>query len=398
MKRIALLFIAACSLALSSCHVVRFFSRNMPDVRDQYRFASAPIQKANAVWELSYARNPSFDYQQEVSIPRTKMPLEKLLKRTGTTAFIVIQGDSVITERYFDDFDAQHTMPSFSVSKSFVSALVGIALDEGKIGSVNDTIGAYMPWLKHQSARQITIKALLDMQSGVKFSELYVNPFADVVKFYYGNNLKKYVANLRASTKPNQPFRYKSVNTQLLAMVVEGAYNRPLPELVQEKLWQPMGMETSATWNLDSEKNQTPKAFCCLNAIARDYARFGLMYMNGGMANGKQIVPQSWVKATFTYDKPKNEFRYNNHFWTSKRIRTVEDTANVKGFFVLNPRKRSTPGNYHIIQQGGAVVAQGILGQTIYMRPEKDLIIVRLGKRNGWFLWANVCYQISKNM
>lgn len=386
------------ALLLSSCHVGRFFAWNMPDVKDQERFPAAPVAKGAAVWELPTSSKSEFDFEQIVTIPRGKAQLDKLMKRTGTAAFIVIQNDSVIVEQYYAGFEDSSPLPSFSVSKSFVSAMLGIALDEGKIGSLSDPIGKYVPEFKHEDVRSIPLEAVLDMQSGIRFSEVYPNPFSDVVKHYYGKNLERHVLKLRAAEEPGKHFRYKSVNTQILAMVLENAYQKPLPALLEEKLWSPMGMEFDATWNLDSEETETVKAFCCLNARARDYARFGVMYLNGGRANGQQVVPESWVNATFNYDYPKNRFRYNKHLWTSKKFRTVSDTTDVDGLFVLNPRKRQKPGEYHLIQQGGAVVAQGILGQTVYMRPEDDLVIVRLGKRNGWFLWANVCYQIALSM
>jgi len=385
-------------MLLSSCHVARFFAWNMPDVKDQDRFPSSPVKKGSSVWELPHTNNPSFDFEQEVPIPRGKVPLRRLLKNTGTAAFIVIQHDSIVVEEYYREFDDSSSLPSFSVSKSFVSAMLAIALEEGKIESVDDPVGKYVPEFKHESLRSIPIRAVLDMQSGIRFSEIYINPFADVVRHYYGKNLEKHVLKLRGNGKPGQKFAYKSVNTQVLAMILEHVYDKPLPDLLQEKIWQPLGMEFDATWSLDDDDTQTAKAFCCLNARARDYARFGLMFMNGGQANGQQIVPQSWVNSTFQYSEAKNRFRYNNHFWTSKLFRTVTDTANIRGLWVLNPHKRQKPGKFHIIQQGGAVVAQGILGQTIYMRPEDDLVIVRLGKRNGWFLWANALYYVAKSM
>ena len=195
---------------------------------------------------------------------------------------------------YYRGNDETLQVPSFSMAKSFTSALMGIAVSEGYIEDVHDPVTKYLPELKDPALKDVTLEHLLNMRSGIKSREFYYSPFSDVAKYYYGRNIPKYVKKTKVEREPDERFHYNSLNTQLLGMTVKRATGKPLATYLEEKIWKPLGMEFPASWSIDSRTSATEKAFCCINARARDYAKFGRLYLNKGRWNGKQIIPM-WV-------------------------------------------------------------------------------------------------------
>jgi len=315
----------------------------------------------------------------------TAVPFEEVLEKSGTTAFIVLKDDQILYEKYFDDYTKATDHPSFSVSKSFISALIGIAIEEGHIKSLDDPIRNYLPELD-SSFDPVTLSHVINMQSGIKFSEGYFNPFGEVAKFYYGTNLKKYVSKLKVNKTPGETWKYKSGNTQLLSLALESATKRSLQDYFQEKLWHPLGMEYDASWSIDSKKNQTTKAFCCLNARARDYAKFARLYLNNGNWNGTQIVPKDWVTKTTSFTNKKSRFIYSHHWW--RNVSKDDFIASEKDTTKLKLQEAKAP--YTDYQ------ARGILGQFMYINPEKDIVIIRLGDKFGGVKWSTLFREVAE--
>ena len=287
-------------------------------------------------------------------------------------AFIIIRNDTVLYQKYGQGYTESSIVPSFSMAKSFVSLLLGIAIDEGTIKDVHEPITKYLPELTKPGFEKITIEDLLDMHSGIKFNEGYLNPFGDVAKYYYGTNLKKYVAHLGIEKAPDSAFKYLSVNSQLLAMIVERAVHKPLPDYMEEKVWRYIGAEYDASWSIDSRKDSEVKAFCCFNAKARDFAKIGRLYLHGGNWNGRQIVSENWVKRSLSVEGKKNKF-YSYQWWHTLDINKDNKAVPANDFF-----------------------ADGLLGQFIYVYPEKNIIIVRLGKKEGMHGWPTVMKAIAR--
>ena len=283
---------------------------------------------------------------------------DQFLENEQTLSFLIIRNDSVLYENYFHHYDSASILPSFSMAKSFVSALTGIAISEKYIKSVHQPITDFMPELKNNPGfEKITLEHLLNMRSGIKFNEGYDNPFADMPKYYYGLNLKKYILKLKVKSAPDLKFEYLSVNTLLLSIAIERATGKTLSTYLDEKIWKPVGMEFPASWSVDSRKHQTIKAFCCINARARDFARFGRLYLNNGNWDGKQIVPEAWVKQS---------------------TRIVNDSRESQGY----------PYTYQWrITEKGSFFAKGLLGQFIFVDPKKKIIIVRMGTGNADVNW-----------
>ena len=243
----------------------------------------------------------------------------------------------------------------------------------------------YLPKLLKNDKRfgNVTIQHVLDMRSGVKSSENYTNPFSDVLKMGFANNVSKPALGAGIETEPGE-YEYKSVNTQLLALIVEKATGRKLQDYAMEKLWKPLGMEFDATWNADKEK--TVRAFCCINAAARDYAKFGRLFLKKGSWQGKQIVPEEWVHASVDPDTMLKYDGYKNQWWAKGTNIGFKDSLELLDFLKthhgtseLSVLGRKESNMYSARYYDGSFYAQGMLGQYVYVHPQRNLIIVRLG-------------------
>lgn len=347
---------------LNGCHVGRFVYWNFADITDYKKFPAQQVAKSQHPFrfERKLAKSVTIPVSPGKGKPQVNVPLEQFLAKHHSVAFIIIRNDTILYEKYMNGYDSSSIVTSFSVAKSFVSTLMGIAIQEGLVKSVKDPITQYLPELHKAGFEKITIEHVLDMQSGIAFNESYTNPFGDAAKYYYGLNLKKYVSQMKIKEAPGQRFNYISGNTQILGMIIERATGKPLAQYLQEKMWQPMGMEYDASWSLDSRKHQEAKAYCCINAQAVDFAKLGRLYLNKGNWNGNQILPEAWVTRAVGIEAKHPV--YNYQWW--------------KG-----------PGNEYC--------ARGILGQYVYVVPDKNLIIVRMGTWNQSLNWPRFLHELA---
>ena len=246
---------------------------------------------------------------------------ENELKDLYSVGFAVIQNDSLIFEQYWNGWDADSVSNSFSVAKSYISLLTGIAMGEGKINNVFQPVGDFLPEFKEGCYAKINLYHLLTMSTGLDWSESGANPFSDNAKGYYGTNVRELSLSQPCRDEPGKEFDYISGGTQIMAEVIEAAYKRPLDELVREKIWTPLGCEHDAYWGKDRTDGDF-KAFCCLYATARDFGRIGQMYLDSGMWHGKQIVPRDYWQASITpaklLDKGKPNERYGYFWWLAE--------------------------------------------------------------------------------
>ena len=236
-----------------------------------------------------------------------------------TVGFILIQNDSLIHEQYWNGWRADSVSNSFSVAKSYVSVLTGIAMKEGKIKSVFQPVGDFLPEFDTDSChRKIQLYHLLTMSTGLDWGESGADPFSDNAKGYYGTNVRELSLNQPCRDTPGKEFDYISGSTQIMAEVLEKAYGQELDVLMREKLWKPLGCEHPAFWGKDTEKGDF-KAFCCLYATARDFGRIGQLYLDSGRWQGREIVPLDYWKASITpaplLDKGKPNKRYGYYWW-----------------------------------------------------------------------------------
>jgi CubicO group peptidase (beta-lactamase class C family) len=359
------LFILLC-LDLCSCHVARYFTWNFADVKDQHRFASIPVQTGETTFNFTDAgQNIPLIVPPKYDPDREREDLAEFLSDNKTLAFLVIRRDTLLYEKYFDGYDDSSSFTSFSISKAFVSALTGIAIAEGYIKDVHQPVTDFIPELTRPGFEKITLEHLLNMRSGIRFGEGYMNPFGEMARYYYGRDLSRYITKLKIRQEPDVAYDYISANTLLLGLAVERATGRKLNTYLEEKLWKPLGMEHSAAWNVDSRKHGTIKMFCCLNAIARDFARFGRLYLRNGNWEGVQVVPEAWVTAS---------------------TRVMNDSQDSQGY----------PYTYcWRVVNDHVFFAKGILGQYLYIDREKELVMVRLGKKYAGIDWADFCQALS---
>lgn len=270
----------------------------------------------------------------------------------GTIAFMVIKNDSIWYEKYFEDFGKDSQTNSFSIAKSITSALLGKAMDDGFIKSLDQPVSDFYP---QYSETELTIGDLSSMSSGLDWDESYTNPFGMTARAYYDGDLSKTILKLKVVDTPGVKFEYLSGSTQLLAMVIQKSLERAsidLSDYLRESFWQPMGFEQPALWQVDDKKHRLVKAYCCIGSNARDFARFGKLYKDFGKWNGQQLLDSTFVAK-------------------SRKPRFVESPEYGYGFWLSNFKGKEI------------FAMRGILGQYVIVVPEDDLIIVRLGHQRG---------------
>lgn len=354
--------LTAVLLLASSCKVGRFAYYNFADITDHKIFPSRTAKADSVQFHFAVAENPKAP--KKVTIAGKESTFDEYLEDNETVAFLIIKNDTIQYEKYFDGYEQSSVVASFSMAKSVTSILIGCALDDGLIKSIDEPVVNYVPEFNHDGLEKITIKHLLNMKSGIRFNESYVNPFGDAATFYYGRNLRKAIYGRKLEAEPGTKFMYSSGDTQILGLVLERALKgKTITAYLEEKLWKPLGMEYDATWSLDKKKDGLEKTFCCINARAHDFAKIGRLYLNNGNWNGKQVVSRKWVEESVTPGDGGTDF-YKNQWW-----------------LVGN-------GNYQ---------AAGILGQYIFVNPSKNLIIVRLGKSEGNTDWDSIFASLSGN-
>lgn len=275
--------------------------------------------------------------------------VDQYLAGQREAGIVIVQDGKIRFERYGLGFDAQGRWTSFSVAKSFTSTLVGAAIQDGKIHSLEDKVSQYVPGLRGSAYDDVSVRQLLTMSSGVRWNEDYEDPNSDVAQF---NNAKpepgmdaivSYMRKLPRAHPPGTVWHYNTGETNLIGVLVSSAVGKPLAQYLQEKVWQPAGMESTATWL--KSKTGGEIAGCCLQATTRDFARMGLFVLNGGKAlDGRQIVPTDWFAQATTKQKDIGDpgKGYGFQWWT---------------------------------YDDGAVAAQGIFGQGIFIDPKRRLVI-----------------------
>ena len=297
--------------------------------------------------------NLATDYNKYKFSSEDRIYLENL----KTRAFIVIKNDSILHEEYWDGHDENSVSNSFSIAKTVVALLIGIAVEDGDIKSLDDPVADYIPEFKSGGREVITIRHLLTMSSGLDWEESGKNPLSDNAESYYGTDLYNHVTRQKLISTPGKIFKYQSGNSQLLGFIVEKATGKDLTKYAEERLWKKIGVSHDAYWSLDKEGG-AEKAFCCLYATARDFARLGQVMLHEGKYNGKQIIPLWYYHemiaptAMDTEDGIKNS-RYGLHIWT------------------------------YASSMGQVNYCRGIKGQYIITVPHEDMLIIRIGEERA---------------
>lgn len=390
----SLLLLILLSLGLSSCHVGRFFIYNFSDIKDYQKFPEADVPKGEETFEFVAANDQPnrLNLPEEWSVKDKRYDFAEAMEKSKTVAFIVIRNDSILYEEYFNGYDRESIVTSFSVVKSFVSALMGIAIEEGYVGSVDDPITKYLDYLEDPAFANITIEHVLNMQSGIDFNESYYSPFSDAAKYYYGRQLEKYLTKLEIEREPGKYWQYRSVNTLLLAQIIEKATGMPLNEYMTSRLWTKLDPEYPASLSKD-KKDGIAKAFAGLNGRAIDFAKFGRLFLNEGKWQGEQIVPNDWVRKSGQLDAGNDFTRYSYQWWKPRYYQYYSDTVTYQEpFRIVEEADRK-----YVVKPVDYYSAEGHLGQYIAVVPEKNMVLVRFGKKEGKLDWHRLLQWIAAN-
>lgn len=306
--------------------------------------------------EVAAGTEQKWNHLKNYNTGKIPAALEAHFSEMQTVAFVVVKNDSLAHEQYWDGFGPDSKSNSFSMAKTFVSVLIGAAIDEGKIKSIDQPVSDFLPEFKEGDNSKLTIKHLLTMSSGINFDENYVSPFAYPAAAYYGSDLTKLTMGYKVTEEPGKTFIYLSGNSELLGFIIEKATGKKLSEYMSEKLWKPLGAKNAASWSLDHADGME-KAYCCFNSNAPDFARIGELYLDSGKWNGTQIINADYVAKSIAPADLKDV--------DGKQI------DNYGYAWWLIPEYRGHRIFY----------ARGILGQYIICIPDKKMVVVRLGKK-----------------
>jgi CubicO group peptidase (beta-lactamase class C family) len=293
-------------------------------------------------------------------------PLEDFLAETDTIAFLVVHGDRLVGERYYDGAGRDTIVTSFSSAKSFVSTLVGLAIEDGHLDAVDDPITSYLPELGERDGRfaDITIRHLLTMSSGIRYIERSL-PWSDDAITYYAPDLRAAALDVVIERAPGEEFLYNNYNLLLEGLILERATGRSVASYLESRLWQPLGAGAAASWSLDSDWSGFEKMESGLNARPIDFCLLGIAFRDGGRIGGRQVVPEAWVTEATRVDTvgdPVDFYQY--HWW-------------------IDPER-------------GAFAAAGRYGQFVYVHPESDAVICRFGHSDGGAPWFDILGELAE--
>jgi CubicO group peptidase (beta-lactamase class C family) len=338
---IILLYIFDYDYILRGVKVVYFTGHNTAFIDDHPYFENDIIEKGNtpSPWPIHE------DYN---AINETKK-LTSVNKDWGTIAYVIIKNDSIWFEKYYDGFNENSKTNSFSMAKSITTSLLGKAIMDGYIEDLNQPVSDFYPEYDYAKT---TVGDLASMASGLDWIELYTNPFCITARANYDNDLAETILNQKVVKTPGVEFEYLSGSTALLGMVIQKATDKPLAKYLSESFWKPLGTTNDALWQLDDKEHRLAKAFTSISSNAKDFARFGKLYKDHGKWGGKQLLDSAFVTKSITPRFAESP-EYGYGWW-------LKDIGN-KHFFMM----------------------RGHLGQYVFVEPNDNIIIVRLGHRKS---------------
>jgi CubicO group peptidase (beta-lactamase class C family) len=351
--------------------VYRTIVYNFSGIDDYRVFPQRKLTAAPLAFRFSEHVNPE-NASLKVSVGgREAVSLTELLEKSKTTAFLIIREDLIIFEKYFQGFDRATPSLSFSMAKSVLSMLIGCALTDGYFRSIDQPVTDFVPELAKKGFAAVTLRHLLQMTSGIDYAENDF-PLGIHARFYYTDRLEEEILKLKLQEPPGTRFLYKSGDAFLLTLALHRALGgKSITDYMQERLWNPLGMEYDGAWSIDHAPDGLEKTGCCLAATARDFAKFGRLYLNQGQWNGLRIIPEAWVTESTRIDtRAGSSWEYQYLWWL-------------------------------VSQDRPDFMAIGHLGQFLYVSPTARVIIVRLGKSMGGLNlrdWKEVFISLSEGI
>jgi CubicO group peptidase (beta-lactamase class C family) len=378
------LFLGTAMVIYTPEYVYRTVVWQDSDAFDWQKFPYHPLTAAPTAYHFKEAHDPRVA-ELFGKLAGTE-DWERFLTDNKTQSFIVIKDGTVVYENYFNNTQRDSIVTSFSAAKSFDSALIGLAIQEGYIQSVSDPVTKYLPELAKRDARfnQITIRDVLRMAAGldyVEFRPLLFNS-DDILTSYYPDQRKISLENTHIIDTPGQYFLYNKYHPQLLGMILERATGMPVTRYLQTRLWDPLGMEYAGSWSTDSTWSDFEKMETGINARSVDFAKFGVLFLNQGKWQGKQVISEEWVKESTGPLLPQNYATYYPAWFTA-----LPGKAYYQYMW------------WGMARDGGAYdfSAEGNKGQYIYVSPQNKLVIVRNGTEYGvpTETWMHLFYEFA---
>ena len=358
------------SIVYSPTYVYRVLVWQDSDAFDWQKFPKHPLSAS----PIPYHFVSSLDPRVEELLTQLSGAdnWDNFMETNGTQAFIVIQDRMVLYENYYNDTERDSIVTSFSVAKSFDSALIGKAIDEGYINSVDDPITMYLPELAERDPQfnEITIRHLLLMASGMEYTEMRPLLFNgdDPLTTYFPDQRKLALENTFIIDPPVEYFQYNKYHPQLLGLILERTTGMTVTQYLQTRIWDPIGMEFDGSWSTDSLESDFEKMETGVNARAIDFAKFGVLYLNGGNWNGTQVLPKTWIEES---TQPLLLENYDDYYIDYVKAMPGQGYYNYMWWGMVRE-----DGSYDF-------TAAGDKGQFIYVSPENNMVIVRNGVKYG---------------
>jgi CubicO group peptidase (beta-lactamase class C family) len=326
-------------------------------------YPTRTIQRGTHVHPLPEGKKIDVSYQ----VGDQRYGIDEFMARNRTAGLLVIKDGKVVLERYAMGNDAKTKWLSFSVAKSLSSTLVGAAVKDGFIASLDDSVVKYVPALRGSAYDEVTVKQVLQMSSGVAWNEDYLDPASDRRQMLRAQLAQekgavlKFMAQLPRVAPAGTRFNYSTGETYLVGEILAGAIKQPISAYLSKKIWAPFGMEADAYWQLDSPNGQEFTG-SGVNATLRDFGRFGLFVLEGGVAGGKQVLPANWI-ADATRADPAQRLAPGT-------LKGFEPMGYGYQWWTFPVGEKALPN-----LDGGLFAALGIFGQQIYINPKEKLVV-----------------------
>lgn len=353
-------FLSLLALFLWKPYLLSVLKNRTPGAETYKIFPQEILHKSDSAFHFvrSARQRNDLDTLHVLDGNNQSIPLKEYLKNGAVNAFIVIRNDSILYEKYDKGYRDSTLTTIFSGAKSMISIMIGQALNDHSIKSLNEKVTRYIPELKSNPAfEEITLKNLLDMKSGLEFQDavggIVKAFFSDEAKYYYTDDMKAQLMKVKLVNKPGTVWTYKSIDPILLGWVLQKATGKSVAQYFETNVWKQIGTQYNATWGLDQVNGLTNTA-SRFQVAAIDFAKIGRLYLNKGKYNGKQVVPESWVNQSINIGSEK--------------------PASAKGW-----QKSAHHYLWWIPQEGdkGDYAAEGMLGQRLYIDPKTNTIIVQ---------------------
>jgi CubicO group peptidase (beta-lactamase class C family) len=375
---LAAVFLAA---LVASPYLRRWTLLNNVDVHDYDKLPGRTVKKSPRPFQFpsdsggDWVKSRGISYKGRASADEAD--LGRYLEDHGTTAFIVIHRGRLLDERYFNGFRRDSLFKSFSVTKSVLSALIGAAIADGLIGSIDDPVTRYIPEMSHPRFARVTLRHCLDNTAGIKY-ERGVMPWKSQPRMYYTTDVRAFVQGVEVDVEPTTRFSNDDVSPLILGWALERALARhasirTVSGYLEERIWQPIGAEYDALWNLDRQQGGLEKTESGLSARAIDLAKFAVLYLQAGRWGNTQVVPAEWVAESTAVEpglRAPNVWSsgFHRRLWWGRCMRDQE------------------PPDFY---------ANGHFGQRLYASPRHKLVLVRMGESNSGIDWADFLGSIA---